>query len=334
MSVIAVLAAAALAQDPVELKQVAKLERPGAYLDPILSPDHGTVYVLDQEFAKVYKLKADDLSVAADTRTLEHARVLALTPDGKTLYVGAWKHDTTSTTFQAIDAATLEAQPEFRLDGVIVSGMVATDAGILACTMPGAKQGASNRFFAVDVAKRELLCSVDITRLAEGDGTSAGQPRIHLPPEQDRAYIMGDFAFLLVVLKPGAAQYKPRDLSGTHGSSLGLDFVIAPSGKHIIAKGGTLLGIDEGTPPLWQVDSWQAGAFSPDCKTFIVARAEGKLRHYSIAEKRAIASYRLPTSPTAMLWESKRNRLLTLTPAKSDGEKWPLYELAAYDAPR
>ncbi len=341
------LAAVALAQDappatqdppqtttgPATLKEAVKFEKRRPFVDPQLSVDGEWLYVLDLG-SKILKFRTDTLTVTAELPALRDARTLTLSPDGKKLYVGACAFDGASSAFQTIDTATFKAEPEFWVDGVVVCGMAATDAGIIACVMPGAKQGVSNRFFVVDVATQKAIANYDITKTGQGRGTSAASPRMRMPLTQDRVFIKADYGYIIAGLKDGGERYVPRE-AGLHGSALGLDFAFSPNGKLLLATGGTVVALEEGRPrPFWKLDSWICGAYSPDSKSFMVAREEGKLRRYDVATKKPTGAYRLAETPTTLLWESKRNRIIALTPKADESTRMQTYELTAYEAPQ
>ncbi len=332
------------------LPPAAKFERVASYVDMILSADSAWLYVLDVKNNKVCKLKAEDLTLAAELDGIENSIAMSLTPDGKTLYVGGC--DSAATVkgpsganwgaFQVISTAKFQLVTEFKVDNCPVSDFAALDDGRLAIVTFGANKGLENKFVVVDAVNKKTVTTIDITHQGTGKGNTFDKPRVHLPPEQDRVYCTGDYSFIRIGMKKGEGQYTTWETARCHGRPMGKDFSISPDGNRIFSNAGSLFNLSpefrEDLMHQWKLDAWLACGWPKDCKSFVVAREEGKIAHYEIEGKRRIASYRLGGECIDMIYDDKRRRLIALTVPLAD-PKEPLanrsqsYQLSTHKLP-
>jgi S1-C subfamily serine protease len=251
-----------------------------------LSPDGTALYALDLSEGQVYKLDPDTLQVKAKLAVHETAVAMAMTPDGKTLYVGGRApsivvmdareaEGRVAGTLQVISTTTFTTTANLEVKAAIVD-LVAADRGLVVATC----QAQWNGLVVIDVARK----SEDFVHLVYGGGS------IRLSRDQRRVYV-GDFGlspadFRCVSLRKEQGKYPTYD-SIYHGDHpLGGPFDISPDGKYLIGAYGSILRLgktkDADLRFVMKIDPFHASALAPGSSTLFTLTADGFLKSYSI----------------------------------------------------
>lgn len=295
-----------------ELKVQNTLRLRAAIGEMILAPDGATLYVLDLSEAKVYAVKTDTMEITAQVDVHETAVSMCLTPDGKTLYVGARdpNHDKKEGSIQTITTGGLKSAGTFNV-AYPVHRLVATNAGIIVTSGTGSSL---DGLAVIDGPKKTL------------SGTCRmiwGSSSIRLHPDQTRVYTgdnaisPGDFHCVLFTKKDKNNQYENYD-SPYHGDyPMGGDLEISPDGKYLIGVSGTVLRLgktkDADLKYVGKIDKGIALGVAKGSNTMFVSTLEGFVKVYQIDTLELQKSIKVGQWLTRIQLDPARKRLFAVT---------------------
>ncbi len=325
------------------MKTPAECPRVATWIELHLSPDNAWIYLWDAMNGKICRLKGDTLAIADEIDAGGVPGALALSPDGRMLYcvaVDSRFADKNAEgpfpcTIKAIDTAKFKVAFEFKLDSLGANDLCANDKGLLAATLPK-RLGGPNGVAVIDVTQRKIVDKIDISNQGTGRGCQAEKPRLVSHPRGSHFYVACDYS-------PGRIQFKSKgpfdvwETSNAHGRPMAWNCVISPDGKKLITFGGCVFE-EGGCSFEGKVDEFRSIAIPKDCETFIVAREEGKLRHYEMKTRKGIAAWRISGEAMEMAFDDKRRRIIALTiPLEGPGglkqSRAQSYKVQAFEVP-
>ncbi len=327
--------------DSLEIVHVLPLK--SVVSDLVLTPDGADLFALNLSDGEVLRLDPENLAVKGRIETVNNAVTMCLTPDGKTIYVGArapapaGNPEGATGTIQSISVADFRVQSTFDVQ-VPIHRIVATNDGTVVAS--GLGQWVGLAF--IDTRKKAVT----------GKYRSVyGGAILRLHPDGDRVY-SGDTAlgppdFRCTLLKPEKSGQYPHYDSRYHGEHpLGGNFEISPDGRFLLGCGGAVLrigkfGRESDLAFIQKIEPCLAFAVAKGSNTFLGATADGFLKVYDLAKLELVKSIKLEKFCPLVALDPRRQRLYAFSAIGVDaqglnhrGNSFPAGDLVAISLTR
>ena len=268
---------------PDELTISTQLKLNSVIADLFFAPDGSALYALDLSEGMVYKINPDTLTITSRVETMEHVVAMAMTPNGKTLYVAgshpqSQQASDASGSIQVIPTSTMKTSSTFEIKHS-PAHIVATDAGAVLISCQG---GSSEGLVIIDPLKKNSEVA-----LSDRAGST-----LRLAPDQGRAYFgdmhtsPGDYRCLL--LRKDNNRYVVYD-SPYHGKhDLGREFEISPDGRYLLGGRGAILRLSRSREGdltfISKIEPWTSLAMAKGSQTMLATTPEGFLKVYRLGD--------------------------------------------------
>jgi hypothetical protein len=297
-----------------ELHPTAVIPVGGTVSHLFLSPNGKWLYYLNLTDGKAGRVDAVALKRVAELRLADGAEVLALTRDGKTLYSVAPRQPDAPARgpvgvvgglVQVIDPPKMKVRKAFTVEAVPYD-LAATDSGILFLS---GGSGDWTQITVVDAARETIL--------ARWGGVYA-RSFLQLTPNQDRLYVStqgvtpGSIEGMSLPVKL-EEKPEPSRSPAQEKYPAGGEFVIAPDGKYLLCKTGTVLQLlanrQEDLQPVARLAPFVAAVIDPDSGLALTLAGDGTLRRYTYPEFKLHGTYQLGTVAYQAVLDAKQGRL-------------------------
>jgi hypothetical protein len=289
-----------------------------AIADLVMSRDGDHLLALDLSDGKVLKISADGFKVVAESPVLTDAVAMALTPNGRTLYVAISDPPKEGSVVgrvgavQVLDAASLKPSSTISLDFAPID-IEATDQGLLVLNADGTGL---------------KLLNAGKKGAAEDTGIGASDLPIRLSPDQSRIYVGGNaplhdvHAAPLTRTRSGEGRSRSERFEHRYGS----DLFMSPDGRFLLYGSGHVLRLSKDPKldlqTLKKIDPFVCAAMAPGINTFFVCTDQAFLKQFEAGSFEIEKTIKLERPLIRILLDPKRKLLYGLEPITADPSTW------------